>query len=161
MSVTLWASSGGSLLATVTFTNETASGWQEMALPAPVHIDADTTYIASIFSSPVGNFSITPSGLASAVDNPPLRALAVRRRWAKWRLCLWWWIPYKLETTANYWVDVVFDFLAPDTTPPVISNVSAAPGANGTAVITWDTDEPADSLVDYGTTSGVLNLKRE
>ncbi len=39
-----------------------------------------------------------------------------------------------------------------DVTPPVISNVAAAPGAGGTtAEITWDTDEPANSLVSYGT----------
>ncbi len=72
----LWSSTGGSPLATVTFSNETASGWQEMALPTPVPINANTTYIVSIFSSPTGNFSITASGLASAVDNPPLHALA-------------------------------------------------------------------------------------
>ncbi len=40
----------------------------------------------------------------------------------------------------------------PDTTPPVISDVSAE-GVSGTsAVITWTTDEPADGQVEYGTT---------
>ena len=71
----LWTSLGVQL-AEVTFTDETPSGWQEMVLPAPVHIDADTTYVVSIFSSPVGNFSITLGGLATVVNNPPLRALA-------------------------------------------------------------------------------------
>ena len=42
----LWTS-GGTLLASVTFTNETASGWQEMPLPTPVAITAGTTYVAS------------------------------------------------------------------------------------------------------------------
>ncbi len=72
----LWASTGGSPLATVTFTDETASGWQEMALPTPVQINANTTYIVSIYSSPMGYFAITPGGLTNAVDNPPLHALA-------------------------------------------------------------------------------------
>ena len=39
---------------------------------------------------------------------------------------------------------------APDTTPPVISNVNAVV-TDTTATITWDTDELATSAVDYGT----------
>ncbi|MDH7481597.1 MAG: family 10 glycosylhydrolase [Armatimonadota bacterium] len=38
-----------------------------------------------------------------------------------------------------------------DTTPPVISNVSSAAGQTS-ATITWTTDEPATSQVEYGTT---------
>ena len=41
---------------------------------------------------------------------------------------------------------------APDTTPPVISAVSASPGYN-TATITWTTDEGATSQVEYGSTT--------
>ena len=47
---------------------------------------------------------------------------------------------------------------APDTTAPVISSVSAVPGANGNATITWSTDELSTSRVDYGTTSDALTL---
>ena len=44
-----------------------------------------------------------------------------------------------------------------DTTPPAISAVSATPGAGGTtAVVTWTTDDPSDSRVDYGTSPGSL-----
>ncbi|OGL78486.1 hypothetical protein A3E39_00570 [Candidatus Uhrbacteria bacterium RIFCSPHIGHO2_12_FULL_60_25] len=39
-----------------------------------------------------------------------------------------------------------------DTTPPVISNVQAVNITDTGVVITWTTDEPATSLVDYGTT---------
>ena len=46
----------------------------------------------------------------------------------------------------------------------MITNVQAAPGPNGTtATITWDTDEPANSLVSYGTTpawAGALRARR-
>ena len=42
---------------------------------------------------------------------------------------------------------------APDTTPPVISNIQVSV-TDTTATITWDTDEAADSRVDYGLTSG-------
>ncbi|TSC72144.1 MAG: fibronectin, type III domain-containing protein, partial [Parcubacteria group bacterium Gr01-1014_38] len=39
-----------------------------------------------------------------------------------------------------------------DTTPPVISTVAAGSITNTTATITWTTDEPSDSQVEYGTT---------
>ena len=45
-----------------------------------------------------------------------------------------------------------------DETAPVISNVQAAADAGGTAVITWTTDEPSDSRVDYGIASDALSL---
>jgi hypothetical protein len=70
----LWTASG-SLLATATFTNETASGWQTVLFSNPVPISAGTTYIVSYFD-PNGHYSSTPQGLASAIDNPPLHALA-------------------------------------------------------------------------------------
>jgi hypothetical protein len=41
---------------------------------------------------------------------------------------------------------------AADTTPPVLSAISAIPGT-GDASITWTTDEPADSQVEYGATT--------
>ena len=37
----------GQLLASAPFTNETASGWQQVNFPAPVNIAANTTYVAS------------------------------------------------------------------------------------------------------------------
>ncbi|GAI08232.1 unnamed protein product, partial [marine sediment metagenome] len=47
-----------------------------------------------------------------------------------------------------------FTTAAPDTTPPVIENVASSDITKNSATITWDTDEIADSLVKYGTTSG-------
>ncbi|HEY7627332.1 MAG TPA: Ig-like domain-containing protein, partial [Ilumatobacteraceae bacterium] len=44
---------------------------------------------------------------------------------------------------------------ASDTTAPTITAVQAVPSATGSATITWTTDEPATSRVDYGT-SGTL-----
>ncbi len=46
---------------------------------------------------------------------------------------------------------------AVDTTPPVISAVSAAP-ASSTATITWTTNEASTSRVDYGTNPSSLTL---
>jgi len=41
-----------------------------------------------------------------------------------------------------------------DTTPPVISNVQATNITDTSATITWQTDEPASSQVDYGLDTG-------
>lgn len=46
----------------------------------------------------------------------------------------------------------------PDTTPPAISAVAASPSMDGTATITWTTDEISDSRVDYGTAPDALTL---
>ena len=41
----------------------------------------------------------------------------------------------------------------PDTTPPVISNVQASAITGSGATITWTTDEPSNSVVEYGLTT--------
>ena len=48
ISASLWSSTG-TLLATGTFSNETASGWQELDFSSPVAVTAGTTYVASYF----------------------------------------------------------------------------------------------------------------
>ena len=44
----LWSSSGGTPLATATFANETASGWQQANFATPVPINSFTIYVASV-----------------------------------------------------------------------------------------------------------------
>ena len=46
---------------------------------------------------------------------------------------------------------------AVDNTAPAISNVSASAPGDGTASVTWDTNEASDSRVDYGTSPGSLD----
>ena len=43
-----------------------------------------------------------------------------------------------------------------DTTAPAITNVAATAATDGSATVTWTTDEAADSRVDYGTAAGSL-----
>ena len=45
-----------------------------------------------------------------------------------------------------------------DNTAPVISSISISPNSNGTAIISWTTDEAATSAVQYGTVHTNLNL---
>jgi hypothetical protein len=50
--------------------------------------------------------------------------------------------------------DRTFTTLAlPDTTPPVISGVAVSEVTESSAIITWTTDEPATSQVEYGETT--------
>lgn len=42
-----------------------------------------------------------------------------------------------------------------DTTPQVITNVANTAPTIDSVTITWDTDEDSDSLIEYGTVSGV------
>ena len=67
----LWTSTG-TLLATATFTNETASGWQQVNFATPVTITPGTTYVASYHTS--GNYAADPNLFSSAVTNGPLTA---------------------------------------------------------------------------------------
>jgi hypothetical protein len=45
---------------------------------------------------------------------------------------------------------------AADTTAPAITGIGATAHADGTATISWQTDEPATSRVEYGTSADVL-----
>jgi hypothetical protein len=67
----LWSATG-TLLASATFTTETASGWQQVQFATPVSITAGTTYIASYHTS--GNYSADPALFANSVSNGPLTA---------------------------------------------------------------------------------------
>ena len=49
--------------------------------------------------------------------------------------------------------DFTFTTASTDTTPPVISGVSASSITSGVATINWTTNEASDTQVDYGTTT--------
>jgi hypothetical protein len=70
----LWSGTGA-LLASATFANETASGWQQVQFASPVAIQAGTTYVAS-YHSASGYYAIDEGYFGSDHYSPPLRALA-------------------------------------------------------------------------------------
>jgi hypothetical protein len=96
----------GRLLATVTFVSETASGWQEQRLDAPVAVQASTPYVAS-YTAPAGHYAVTDQGLSDGAASGPLHALPgssagnglVGAAGA---------FPVPSSGNANYWVDVGF-----------------------------------------------------
>ena len=56
------------------------------------------------------------------------------------------------------WHTGLYGFVVADTTSPVITNISAMNITTNSATIAWDTNEPSDSLVKYGTESGNYTL---
>ncbi len=146
----LWASDG-TLLATGTFDHVTSTGWQQATFATPVAINANTTYIASYFTQS-GNYAFDGGYFATSdVTNPPLRALQEGEDGPNAVYRVGGGFPNQSYISSNYWVDVVFDTTLPaDTTPPVVSAVTATPGPGNTAILAWTTDEPATTRVDYG-----------
>ena len=105
----LW-SSGGTRLANATFTNETASGWQEVLFATPVAIAANTVYVAS-YHTTTGHYSINTNYFASSgADNAPMHALAngVSGGNGVFQYGASDLFPNQSWNSSNYWVDVVF-----------------------------------------------------
>ncbi|MCC6637590.1 MAG: DUF4082 domain-containing protein, partial [Ignavibacteriaceae bacterium] len=69
----LWSSTG-TLLASVVFSGETASGWQVQDLTSPVMIAAGTVYVVSVNANT--EYPITQNGLQSVVTNGILSSVA-------------------------------------------------------------------------------------
>ena len=106
----LWTSTG-TLLASATFTGESASGWQQVTLPTPVSVTANTTYVAS-YHAPVGRYAFNSAYFTAEYVKAPLRGLAsgvsggngVYKYGASGSG-----VPTRTSNANNYWVDVVFD----------------------------------------------------
>jgi hypothetical protein len=147
----LWSSSG-TLLGTVTFNNETVSGWQQMNFTTPVAITAGTTYVASYHTN-TGFYAVTNNGLTSGVDNAPLHALSDGSSGGNglYRYTATSAFPSSAFQASNYWVDVVYVFnQAADTTPPTV--VSTTPSANGTgAPVTGSVKTTFSEAIDPAT----------
>ncbi|MFC7381539.1 DUF4082 domain-containing protein [Sphaerisporangium rhizosphaerae] len=127
----LWTT-GGTLLASATFSGETASGWQQVNFSTPVAVTAGTTYIASYFA-PSGHFSYTLNYFTTQHANGPLVALAdgVQGGNGVYGYSATSAFPSSTYQSANYWVDVVFvpakSLWAPTATPAVANNPDSRP----------------------------------
>lgn len=160
----LWDSQGN-LLSTATFTNETASGWQQVTLPNPVPITAGTVYVASYWD-PTGHYALNRPYFSAQYNNPPLHALANGSNGADG---VYIYNKSTQPTTAyqasNYWVDVVFT-VGPTTsqkastmpgsgsspTAPTLSSISPTLGpiSGGTLVTINGTNFADGATVSFG-----------
>ena len=158
----LWSSSG-TLLATATFTGETASGWQQVNFTTPVAISANTVYVASYHTNS-GHYSDDQNYFASnGVDTPPLHALAngvsgVNGVYAYGTGSSF---PSLGWNSSNYWVDVVFNAsvpLGPDVTPPTVpTGLTATPFSTSHIDLSWAAS--TDPVITGQTTSGVAGYQ--
>jgi len=129
------------LLATATFSNETATGWQQVLFSAPVTVTAGTTYVVSYWA-PVGHYSVDNNYFATTGrTNAPLTALAagvdgvngVYRQGSSA-------FPTSSYLSSNYWVDVVFT----PTAPPMPTGLSVGTVASSSVPLSW-TDGPSET----------------
>ncbi len=151
--VNLWTKTG-TLLARATAINETASGWQEVQLPSPVAVVANTTYVASYHTN-VGAYALDPGYFAFAVNNGALTALQDGADGGNgvYTYGTGTTFPSSTFQSANYWVDVVFaTSLPPDTIAPQVLSTSPANGANNIAASTAVTASFSENI-DPGTLS--------
>ncbi len=106
----IWSSTG-SVLASVSFAAETASGWQQQALSTPLNIQPNTTYVVSVNVN--SYFSNTQNALATSVVNGDLKTVADGKNGV-------YGSPNSLPTNSyqnsNYFRDIVF--VASSSTPP-------------------------------------------
>ncbi|XVS62573.1 DUF4082 domain-containing protein [Actinosynnema sp. CA-299493] len=164
----LW-SAAGVRLATGTFRDETASGWQTLVFPSPVPVLGGATYVTSYFA-PAGHYSfdhgyftrssryLEPlTGLQTGVDGPN----GVFRAGAGF--------PGATSSGTNYWVDVVWSpEPGADTRAPDLTGTTPVAGAGSVAlseVVTAAFDEPvAPGSAEFaltgpdGTVAGVTSL---
>ena len=145
----IWTSSG-TLLGTATFTNETASDWQQVSFNNPIPVTANTTYIASYFA-PVGHYSEDDGYFGSSgVDNPPLHALAngVDGANGVYIYNPSSAFPSNGYLSSNYWVDVVYTTAASYSLSGKISGTGGA-GATVTLSGTRNVTTTADGSGNY------------
>ena len=119
----LWSSSG-QLLGSVTFSNETASGWQQANFSAPITIAANTVYVISYFA-PNGHYAFAAQYFTSAgVDRPPLHMLRDGDSGGNGVYAYGsGGFPSSSFQATNYFVDVVFSSVGggPDTVAPSVA----------------------------------------
>ncbi|KGN39906.1 DUF4082 domain-containing protein, partial [Knoellia aerolata] len=105
----LWTATGDKL-ASVTFQDETASGWQQASFSTPVPVTAGTVYVAS-YLAPAGRYAADANAFSSrAIDTPPLHAtqsspVAGNGVFSRGATSTF---PTSTSKDTNYWVDVVF-----------------------------------------------------
>jgi parallel beta-helix repeat protein len=104
----LWTDAGKSL-GDVTFTNETASGWQEADFSQPIFVRPNVYYVASYFA-PNGQYAEDDNYFAAGLDSGPLHvpsagASGFNSAFTQTAVPAF---PDQNFSSANYYVDVVF-----------------------------------------------------
>lgn len=156
----LWSSTGA-LLATLTFTAETVSGWQTATFSQPVTISAGTTYVVSYHSN--GNYLATANYFDTARTNGNITAPSTGTAggngvFAYGTSSLF---PTLSFSSTNYWVDVLYQPSTANGIPVAVadSGISAIAGAPvtiaGSTLLANDNDPDGDPIVITGVNNAV------
>jgi chitosanase len=148
----LWSSQGRQL-ATVTFKNETSSGWQTATFDQPVSVAANVTYVVS-YHAPQGRYSLNKNFLKRYnYTHKKLEALQSRQGNPNsvYKYSNATTMPNQSADGAIYWVDVVFTnklFNAPQA-PSAPSNVVANLSGSKNVVVSWQASASANPVKNY------------
>lgn len=118
----------GTLLATGTFSGESATGWQTMTFPSAVTVTAGTTYVASYYA-PVGRYSSTAGAFwGQSYTRAPLTAPSTAEAGGNGVYRVGAGFPNSSYRGGDYGVDVVF--ATQDTFPPGVVNSTPYAGSS-------------------------------
>ena len=155
----LWTASG-TRLGRVTFSGESAGGWQHAAFATPIAVAANQTYIVA-YTAPVGRYAVDRNGFQHrGLDRPPLHApidgIAGNGLYRYGNDVF----PDQSFESENYWVDVVFTDV--DSIAPIVSSQLPPAGASSVPAdtsVTVNFSEPVDTgtvSVSVSTAAGAV-----
>jgi hypothetical protein len=158
---TLWTSTG-TKLGTVTFTNETASGWQSASFATPIAVTAGTSYVVSYHTN-TGYYSANAAGFnvpitSNGITAPASVSGATNGVFAYGAGNIF---PTGSFNSTNYWVDVYYQPGA-NTAPVANADTGLAVQRNtalqiqAATLLANDTDANGDPLTITGV-SGATN----
>ena len=127
---------GGVLLAQAIFTDESATGWQEVMFDSAVAVTANTTYVAS-YNSPTGYYAQTNPYFTTDHVNGPLVAIAKTHPDGPNGVYMYSATPVfptQNSQTENYWTDVVFNNNTTDVSAPKVVATTPANNASGISI---------------------------
>jgi Ca2+-binding RTX toxin-like protein len=156
----LWTS-GGNLLTSATFTNESASGWQTVTFTQPVSISAGATYVASYHSN--GFYGVTSNFFATNYTNGPLTAPSSAGSggngvFAYGTTSLF---PAATYSATNYWVDVLYEQATGNLSPVALDDsghstpFNTAFSVQASTLLANDSDPNGDPMVITGVGNAV------
>jgi hypothetical protein len=152
----LWSDTG-QRLAQVTFTGESASGWQTATFSSPVQVTPGQTYVASYYA-PNGHYANTPDYMynnpapgpngGGTVDGPPLHVIrnsgtTINGVFAYGSSSSF---PVGSYRASNYWVDVTF---APISAPGTVTGATAVAGGKTSANVSWTAPSTGGAPTSY------------
>lgn len=149
----LW-SANGNQLASAVFTNETASGWQQVDFTTSVQVNPGTVYVAS-YHAPNGGYALNSGYFAnSGVESGPVNLLqdGVSGGNGVYVYASNSQFPASSWQASNYWVDLVFATSFSDSTPPTVTSVAPADGS-GSVSTSASISSVFDEAIDPATVS--------